>query len=652
MGRLIVADTETRSDADLKRTGVFPYARHPSTEILCYVWADIDARSPEDVHVWRPSDWPEDPALAQHVRDGDTLVWWNAAFDRTVWNLHAAPLYGWPELTLDQTRCAMAEAAALALPLGLDKASKALLGDEGGKDKEGRNALNWLGQRSRRVGHEGQWNDDPDRREAMERYAKTDVLLTCRLLRQHIRALSVAEKRVWDWDQTVNERGMRIDRDAIEGAFVALDTERHDLEAELRETTRGHVETANQLSRMLEFLRANGLPAIENLDKAAVNEWLPRAEGAAKRVLEIRQTLGMASVAKLRAMIDAADPDDRCRGLFQYHGATTGRWGGRRIQTQNMPRDALPEDDVDRLTYKCRGFEPNAHHFVSRATRGLIVPADGKSLWWADYNQIEARLTAWFAGEPKAMKVFREHGDPYLVAASDIYGRAITKEDKAERQIGKVAVLALGFGGAVGAFQSMARTYGVVVADDQAQRIVDAWRAANGRTKRAWYSLMDAAVTAVRNPGKWIGACDGKVHFGVPVGVDALKMRLPSKRELTYWKPRETRNQFDRPTFTYWAERQLDHGGRIWSQQMAWHGILIENAVQAAARDVMVTGAMRLEKAGLEVVGHTHDEIILEVENGRDVAELIEQEMARSPTWATDLPVGVEVTGPRRRYGK
>lgn len=662
MGRLIVADTETRSDADLRKTGVHPYAGHPSTQILCYVWAEPDARSLDDVHVWSPGDWPQPCPLAEAVAEGATVIWWNAAFDRTIWNLTAAPLFGWPELPLSQTRCAMAEAAASALPLALDKSSRAMFGeDEGGKDKEGRNALNWLGQRSRRVTDFGQWNDDPDRREAMERYARRDVLLTARMLREHVQPFPPAERRVWEWDQVVNERGLAVDRAAIQKAFRILEIERAQLEDELRTITRGHVETVNQLSRMLTWLKANGHPWLDSLDRNAVAQALADCPpGPARRVLEIRQTLGMSSVKKLEAMVACADGDDRCRGLFQYHGATTGRWGGRRVQPQNMPRDAADEDTVDRLLTEepaaflsdLRKDGDDAHHFVSRATRGMIVAGEGKRLWWADYKQIEARLAAWFADEPRTLRVFHEGGDPYLVAASSIYGRDITVDDKIERQIGKVATLALVFGGAVGAFQSMARVYGIEIPDSQAEQIVAAWRAANARTKRAWYSLMDAAVNAIRNKGQWFTACDGKAAFGVPRDVDALKLRLPPGRMLTYWHPRETVNQFGRPTFTYWAERALDHGGRMWSQQMAWHGILIENLVQATARDVMVTGAMRLEAAGIEVVGHTHDELISEVPEDDDPSGIMRAEMERTPKWLPGLPVGVDVTGPRRRYGK
>jgi DNA polymerase len=354
-------------------------------------------------------------------------------------------------------------------------------------------------------------------------------------------------------------------------------------------------------------------------------------------VLKVRQTLGKASTSKYQAMQNLAGHDNRARGVFSYHGAQTGRWAGRGFQPQNLPRPAFNDADTCVQLFDQRDPEllemlygdPMAA--LSSTLRSMIVPAQGNRLMVVDFNAIEARVLAWLAGEQEPLDVFATGQCIYCHAATSIYGRTITKKDKEERQIGKVAVLALGYQGGVGAFQTMAAAYRVEIEDELADQIKVKWRKANKNIVRFWYALEEAANNAVKHRGHAFDA--GPITF--KCHGDFLFAKLPSGRRLAYYQPRLGNNGLE-----FWGtDSRL--GGR-WAKLDTYGGKLAENITQAVARDLLADAMLRVEAKGYPVVMHVHDEIVSEVPKDFGSLAEFEQLICQMPDWATGLPMAVE----------
>jgi DNA polymerase len=367
---------------------------------------------------------------------------------------------------------------------------------------------------------------------------------------------------------------------------------------------------------------------------------------APRRILEIRKSLSKSSTAKYTKFLDAKCSDDRIRGCLMFHGAGTGRWAGRLIQPQNFPRGNFGDvepcinlfagGDLDGV--KLLYGDPMAA--ASTCIRPMIIPAAGKDFVCADYSSIEGRVLAWLAGEETALEVYRSGRDPYKVSASAIYNKRYEEIDKSERQIGKVAELALGYNGGKVAFQQMGITYGVHVGDDKAQEIVTKWRASRPMTTKLWKELERACMLAVQNPGKVYG------YRAIRFKMDdrgALAMRLPSGRLLWYANARiEDRYKVwgdVLPTVIYDG---VDPETRKWTDLELYGGLLTENAVQAISRDLLVSGMFAVEAAGYKIVFHVHDELVAEVPEDFGSVEEFEKLMCALPPWAEGLPIKAE----------
>lgn len=662
-------DFETCSAADLKRTGVHTYAEHPSTRVLCMAWAFND----EPVEVWRIGQ-PFPQRVLDHVVNMGEVRAWNAAFEITIWNkvllnqIMPGATPAWRDancLSVAQVRDTMAQAAYYGLPLSLDMAGAAA-GVRFQKDKEGHSLMLRM-CRPRSVdpvsGVATWWHEtDPDKFDRLCEYCAGDVEVE-RAVARTLPDLPARELAVWQLDQRMNTFGVGVDYDFVDAMKgLALDAAA-DVNAQIERLTRGRVRTVTSTAALLGVLQELGYPH-DNLRKGTVAERLEELEALGadtleRDLLELRADGAKTSAAKLDAMLTASTVRTgvgRVRGMLQYYGAfRTGRWAGRLIQLQNMPRGTLGKGALPHAIQLVARRTPlpvvelmfgSALAVVSSLLRSCIVAPPGRKLVVADFAQIEARVLPWLADEQAVLDVFRSGGDVYVQAAAPIFGRMFppghkfVKEDipDDERQIGKVSVLALGFGGGKGAFQTMAAAYGVKVSDAEADQIKDKWRAANPNIVQLWWDLDAACRRAIRAGGGHVE----QVGRFLKVGMwgPHLVIVLPSGRGLFY---RDARLEIEdgRESITYMGVNQYT---RKWERIRTYGGKLAENVTQATARDVMAEAMLRLDREhrDLNLILTVHDELLGEADDDVADAKLAAMEavMGEAPPWAQGLPVG------------
>lgn len=482
-------DFETRSNVDLKTATSHAYALDDSTDAWCMAYAVDD----QPVKIWKLGEpFPADILKVAASGKNYCFVAHNAHFELTIWNYLCTRKYNWPKLPAKRTYCTMAMAYAMSLPGSLENAANAT-GMTERKDLEGRRLMLQMAA-PRRVNEDGTflWWDDDARKERLYNYCLNDVVVE-RELEKRLQPLSDREREVWLLDWEINQRGIRVDVPAVRKAIETINKEKERLDGIMHTVTNGMVKGTSDLANLTDFLNFNGIK-LDGLAKAdirkALGRELPPAVAAA---LKARQEGAKSSTAKLKAMLNSVSPDGRIRGTMQYHGAGPGRWAGRKIQPQNFPRGELNlteadiEDvikNIDNPAYLSAIHGPPLT-VISDALRGFIIPEEGHDLIAVDFASIEARVLAWLANQKHIVDLFRRYDasmirdkdghpildrkgerqytedDIYCIAASDIFGRKITKKDKAERQVGKTAVLALGYQGGVAAFLVMARGYNV-----------------------------------------------------------------------------------------------------------------------------------------------------------------------------------------------
>ncbi|BAE51525.1 hypothetical protein amb2721 [Paramagnetospirillum magneticum AMB-1] len=422
------------------------------------------------------------------------------------------------------------------------------------------------------------------------------------------------------------------------------------------------VTKATKAADLTTWLRDQGVET-EGVAKAAVRQMLAGdIEGAARQAVEIRAEAAKASTAKLTAMVKCACDDGRARGLHLVYGAGTGRWAGRLIQLQNLPRGvikkadlAIPliiDGDIDLVSML---FGPPLD-VISSNLRGCLIPAEGCDFIQSDFSNIEGRITAWLANEEWKIQAFRDFDagtgrDLYLIGAEKIltllkvlYAHPLNENSPERTPYGKVPELALGFGGGVGAFQSMAAIYGMKVTDEEADQIKVAWREAHPRVVALWRNMEDAAFNAISNPGRVVSTAGGRIKYVVKGGF--LWMVLPSGRPLAYAHPRieKRRPAWNigqdeiklKDTITFMAVNSIT---RKWERCTTYGGSLAENAIQAIARDLLANALLKLEAAGYPVVIHVHDEALAEVRKGVGSVDEFKSIMCDTPAWAAGLPV-------------
>ncbi len=644
-------DFETRSAVDLKKSGLHVYSRDKTTDLNCMAFA-FDKHP---VQIWKRGE-PFPLDLIFHLEDGGDFLAHNAAFEFELWNEVGVKKYGWPRLPVENLHCTMATGYAMALPGSLENVAPAL-GIDQQKDMQGSRIMLQLAK-PRDILADGTpvfWDESevPDKYQVLFDYCKQDVEVE-RAAYERMLPLSPKERDLWLLDHKVNQRGVQVDTAAVEVAIKIVEHEKKRLDEEMRKVTGNAVATANATAQLKAYLIDQGLK-VEAVAKADVIALLAdkTIPPACRRALQIRQEGGKSSTSKLVSMISRTNSDGRVRGNLQYHGATTGRWAGRGVNVQNFPRPTMPYTEVEKIVnnltkFPVKELTDNIDVFygqpttvISNCLRSFLTAAPGKDLIAMDFSAIEARVLAWLAGEEKKLEIFRTHGKLYEASAADIYKVALKEVTKDQRQIGKVAELALGFAGGVGAFQSMARLYGVEVADSRADAIKKAWRAANPKIVRYWYALEEAAAQAVRNPGRdYAAGAEGRqVRFLVKGSF--LWCRLPSSRVLCYPYPRLellTTPFGEKEGVTYMTEVT----GRKWVREKLWSGLIAENITQAVSRDLLAETFPRLEAAKYPVVMHAHDEAVVEIEETFGSLKEVEEIFKVCPSWAKDLPLSAE----------
>lgn len=649
----VTIDFETKSLVDLRKTGLAVYAAHPSTDINCMAFA-VDE---DEILLWLPGmPFPIDLLIA--LTDGAEIHAHNAAFEFAIWNQIGIRKYGWPELPLNQVYCNMTMATAMGLPASLEMLAKAL-NLKVQKDMAGSRVMLQLAKPRKKFANGAvlwwEKTEHPDKYKAMYEYCKQDVEVE-RASSKYLKPLSPKERQVWLLDQKINLRGIRVDLAAVQLAEKIIESEIARLDGEMFTLTKGEVNTCSSITQLADYLTANGVEA-DSVDKASVTEMLAQKDlpPHCRKALELRQEAAKSSTAKLKAMQSRASADGRIRNTLQYYAAHTGRWGGRGIQLQNLPRPKLKQHQIDRAfeLFKADFAAGRIDMFIgppmsviSDCIRGFLV---GEDLIAADWANIEGRVLCWLAGEEWKIKAFRDFDagigpDMYLLSYSTSFFIAIEKVTNDQRQIGKVTELSMGFQGGVGAFQAMAKGYGVVVTDARADEIKVAWRNAHPRIQAYWYAIEDAALKAVRNPGHAFGVR----NVAFKSNRDYLMCRLPSGRVLHYPGPKI------QEITTPWGAKKdavtfmtIDDKNR-WTREKTYGGKLVENITQAVARDILAEGLINVDAAGHSIVAHVHDEIITE---GKGHESELVKIMCKIPSWAAGLPLAA--TGYKaKRYKK
>lgn len=625
-------DIETYSDVQLPKTGVYRYCESPNFEILLFAYS-IDSQPVQVVDLACGETIPEEIIAAL---DDDTIIKWafNAAFER----ICLSRFLGYPTgtyLSPESWRCSMIWAATMGLPLSLEGIG-AVLGLEKQKLTEGKDLIKYFCQPCAATKANGGRTRNrpfhaPDKWEAFKRYNVRDVETEMGI--QHkLRKFPVPDE-VWEEyhiDQEINDRGVRLDMELVQQA-IAMDTRsREELTAAMRDMTA--LENPNSVQQMKQWLSDNGIET-DSLDKKAVAELLKDAPDNLADVLTLRQQLAKSSVRKYQAMEKTVCGDGRARGMFQFYGANrTGRFSGRNIQLQNLPQNHLPDLSEARSLVRSGDFDgvellyEDVPDTLSQLIRTAFIPRENAIFYVADFSAIEARVIAWFAGESWRQQVFEKGGDIYCASASQMFKVPVEKHgiNGHLRQKGKIAELALGYGGSVGALKAMgALDMGLI--EDELPALVDAWRQANPRIVEFWWAVDRAVMEAVKYKHT---TTDYGLTFSCKSGM--LFITLPSGRKLAYVKPKIGTNKFGGSCITY----EGVGGTKKWERLDSYGPKFVENIVQATARDILCYAMKTLRCCS--IVMHIHDELVIEADPKVSLDAICEQ-MGRTPPWAKGL---------------
>lgn len=624
-------DIETYSSNDIK-DGVYKYVDAPDFEVLLFAYS-LDGSPVKCLDLTKEA-LPKDIQEALISSDVQKSAF-NAQFERVCLSKHlGVPYY----LDSSQWRCTMVHAQELGLPASLERCASYLnLAQE--KDTAGKNLIKYFSVPCKPTkANDGRTRNlpkhDPEKWQKFIDYCKQDVVVEMAIA-ERLSVLPVAE-REWDYysaDQRINDRGVALDSELVASALYCKDVKMEMLFDELKSTT--GLDNPNSRAQLLPWLKDHGYSA-EGLTKAEVQKELKTATGELKRVLELKLQTAMSSLKKYEAMERAMCSDGRVHGLLQFYGASrTGRWAGRVVQVQNLARNYLKDLDDARNFVKARDIDAveilydSLNDTLKQLVRTALVAGGEKEFYVSDFSAIEARVIAWYAGEQWRLDVFRTHGKIYEASASQMFHIPIEDVDKDLRQRGKIAELALGYQGGPGALKAMGALE-MGVPEAELQGLVDDWRRANSKIVRFWKDVQTAAQKAVRRRST---VRMGRLTFKYRKGF--LLIQLPSGRHLAYARVKlEAGDYGDKLTYEGQGDRAY------FTRLDTYGGKLVENIVQATARDILAEAILRLEEKGYPVVFHVHDECI--VESKGTTIEVINDLMAQAPDWAEGLPLNSE----------
>lgn len=649
--RYLSIDVETFSSEDIGN-GAYAYSDAPDFEVMLIGYMFDDETQPTVIDLMDPNRTEMYPEFFDALEDKNVIkTAFNANFEITTLQKLL------PNSTLDpaQWRCTMILAAQLGLPMSLAAVCEALeLPADEKKDKIGKALIQYFckpckptksnGGRTRNYPEHA-----PEKWELFKGYNAQDVIAEHGIWKRLVKfAPNAAEQNLWTLDQLINSRGVRIDRDLAE-KIVGHDTvTRERLAAEAKRIS--HLENPNSLDQLKGWLRSKGITA-DALTKDSVAGLLKgNIPEDARRVLEIRQLLGKTSVNKYQTMLDLTKRDGRARGILQFYGGRTGRWAGRALQPQNLPQNHMPDAELDecRDLVKLEDFDTlemlfgDTSPIFSELIRTAFIPSEGCRFVVSDFSAIEARVIAWVAGEEWRVELFRNGGDIYCESASRIYHVPVVKhgENGHLRQRGKVAELACGYGGGLGAMKAMDTSHSVP--EDEMNEIIRQWRAESPNIVQMWKTVEKAAIYTVKTGQERTCRSLQGITFYLRriAGFPVLFIKLPSGRSIAYWNPKveETETQFGMAErLTYMAQNQTT---RKWERTETYGGKLTENIVQSIARDCLAVKMVDVTEAGYKIAFHVHDEMVVDVpKTDERAADLIDRIMGEPIEWAPDLPL-------------
>ncbi len=644
----ISIDIETFSDIDLNKCGVYKYAESPNFEILLFGYA-VDGGKVQVIDLAQGEHIPQE--IIDALTDDEVTKWaFNANFERVCLSRYLSdlgvsldPFHDNHPLSTEcarflnpeSWRCSMVWAATMGLPLSLEGVG-AVLGLEKQKLTEGKELIKYFsvpcaptkanGGRTRNHSFHA-----PDKWETFKKYNIRDVETEIGI-KDRLAKFPVPDE-VWDEyhiDQEINDRGVRLDMDLVKEAIEMDTRSRSELTAVMKDIT--SLDNPNSVQQMKQWLSDNGLET-DSLGKKVVAELIKTAPSELQTVLELRQQLAKSSVKKYQTMERAVCDDGRARGMFMFYGANrTGRWAGRLIQLQNLPQNHLEDLADARALVKSGDFDAvkllyeDVPDTLSQLIRTAFIPKDGTQLYVSDFSAIEARVIAWYAGEMWRQKVFADGGDIYCASASQMFHVPVEKHgvNGHLRQKGKIAELALGYGGSVGALKAMGAIE-MGLSEDELPPLVDAWRQTNPHIVKFWWDVDRAVMEAVKH--KHTTSSYG-LTFSCRSGM--LFITLPSGRNLAYVKPKVGTNKFGGECITYEGVGAT----KKWERLDSYGPKFVENIVQATSRDILCYAMKTLRNC--EIVMHIHDELVIEADPHMSLDVLCEQ-MGRTPPWARGL---------------
>lgn len=623
-------DIETFSSVNLVKSGVYKYAESEDFEILLFSYSVDDAKT-EIVDLAQGEEIPKE--IIEALKDNTIIKWaFNANFERICLSRYLGEKY----LNPVSWRCTMIWSAYLGLPLSLEGVGK-ILGLDKQKLSDGKDLIKYFcipclptktnGGRVRNFPYQSK-----DRWELFKNYNIRDVETELEI-QQKLSKFPVPEF-VWEeyqLDQAINDRGIKVDMDFVVQAIEFDSVIRNQLMIEMQQIT--NLENPNSVQQLKGWLENQGVNT-DSLGKEYVKELVKNTNGEVASALSIRLKLAKSSIKKYQAMVDVACCDKRCRGMFQFMGANrTGRFSGRNIQLQNLPRNYLSELDSVRAIIRIGDTDTmtmlydDVPDVLSQLIRTAFIPKEGNQFFVADFSAIEARVIAWLAGEHWRKELFQNGGDIYCMSASQMFGVPVVKHGvNAElRQKGKIAELACGYGGSVGALKAMG-SLSMGLEEEELQPLVTAWRESNPNIVALWWEVDKAVKECIK---KRISTKSHGIQFIYQSGM--LRITLPSGRQLTYVKPKIGMNQFGGESVTYEGVGAT----KKWERIESYGPKFVENIVQAIARDLLVVAMQRLSKK-YDIVAHVHDEVIIEAPMNTSLEDIC-REMSLIPSWANGL---------------